>query len=111
MEASKLSALRVITPEILGALGTAHANSSKIHSTLRHQTPTFYEEIMEVINQIKGVGESEPTVATSSNTQKTDVHVSLGSDDDMIIKIIKKQKVNESTDSIAGTSATAAGSV
>eukprot|EP00971_Amphidinium_carterae_P290469 5767136-Amphidinium_carterae.1 len=45
--------MRLISPEMLSALTVDGPNSTKIHSTLRHQSPAYYEELMSVIQAIK----------------------------------------------------------
>eukprot|EP00971_Amphidinium_carterae_P178610 3543334-Amphidinium_carterae.1 len=52
-EIEQISKMRLISPEMLSALTVNGPNSTKIHSTLRHQSPAYYEELMTVIQAIK----------------------------------------------------------
>eukprot|EP00971_Amphidinium_carterae_P134573 2667134-Amphidinium_carterae.1 len=52
-QASRMSELRILSPECLLALGTSTPHSNKVHSTLNHQVPEFYSEVMAIIEAIK----------------------------------------------------------
>eukprot|EP00971_Amphidinium_carterae_P080196 1587031-Amphidinium_carterae.1 len=66
-QVSVLAELRVLSPEMLLSLGTSTPHSAKIRATLEHQQPEFYQQLMEVISQIKqaAVTESEKNASGS----------------------------------------------
>eukprot|EP00971_Amphidinium_carterae_P193569 3841107-Amphidinium_carterae.1 len=94
-EMGRLSTLRLISPEMLSALTIQGPNSTKIHSTLRHQCPSFYEELMTVIQAIKGEKDEQSSAAGSQslNNSTTNVTIKLGADDELSVKVLKRQKL------------------
>eukprot|EP00971_Amphidinium_carterae_P037070 728431-Amphidinium_carterae.1 len=104
-----LAELRVISPEILLAAGTNTPHSTKVHSTLRHQQPEWYDQIMDTVSQIKAAWrtqwESElketsngGSTEVSQGSKSTTVTVSLVDEDECTISGKKKARV--STDSV-----------
>eukprot|EP00971_Amphidinium_carterae_P209840 4162263-Amphidinium_carterae.1 len=58
--------MRLISPEMLSALTVDGPISTKIHSTLRHQSPAYYEELMTVIQAIKSADTHQMSSSSSS---------------------------------------------
>eukprot|EP00971_Amphidinium_carterae_P080197 1587032-Amphidinium_carterae.1 len=90
-----LAELRVISPEMLLSLGTSTPHSAKIHATLAHQQPEFYQQLMEVMSQIKqaAVTESEKkasdSMSVSHTSTATSVNVTLKDGDELSISVKK----------------------
>eukprot|EP00971_Amphidinium_carterae_P175422 3477308-Amphidinium_carterae.1 len=68
---------------MLTALSVNTAHSSKVHATLRHQTPEWYEQIMSAVNEIKSEWikqyeeEKSKPIGASSSADSTTIHINV----------------------------------
>eukprot|EP00971_Amphidinium_carterae_P247133 4908141-Amphidinium_carterae.1 len=52
-ELSAISQKRIISPEMLASLTQNGPNSSKMHATIKAQAPSYYSQLMSIINAAK----------------------------------------------------------
>eukprot|EP00971_Amphidinium_carterae_P178611 3543335-Amphidinium_carterae.1 len=76
-ETEQISKMRLISPEMLSALSTQCPNSTKVHSTIRHQCPLFYQELMTVIDAIKSERDDQSSAVVAQNVQNTQIIVQM----------------------------------
>eukprot|EP00971_Amphidinium_carterae_P052915 1042266-Amphidinium_carterae.1 len=93
-----LNELRVLSIPMIRAIMCSTPNSGKVIATIRTNAPELWEEVEELMKEIKESAtvnnKSELTGATSSNTQKTMVNITIGDEEEMEIslKVTKKAK-------------------
>eukprot|EP00971_Amphidinium_carterae_P243673 4839442-Amphidinium_carterae.1 len=78
--------------------------SSKIQCTLQTQAPELFERVSSLVAAIKqeGVKESQEKAKTVASDSKSTLNLTVGSEDEVIVKIIKKPKTESASG--AGTS-------
>eukprot|EP00971_Amphidinium_carterae_P022589 445536-Amphidinium_carterae.1 len=85
--------MRLISPEMISALTVHGPNSSNIHSTLSHQSPAYYKQLMTVIEAMKNADTQQTSSSSAVMDQsRTTMNLMIGSEDEVIVKIIKKPK-------------------
>eukprot|EP00971_Amphidinium_carterae_P351259 6492007-Amphidinium_carterae.1 len=102
-EVSVLSEHKLASSEMLVALATDRPHSTKVRATLQHQTPEFFDMLMQTIKVIKDAGAKEAAAEQAEEKKEeekskasnyTTFNVSLGPDDECTLTV-KKMKVSK----------------
>eukprot|EP00971_Amphidinium_carterae_P210439 4175338-Amphidinium_carterae.1 len=91
---------------MISALTQDGPNSSKIHSTLSHQSPAYYKQLMTIIEAMKSANTQQTSSSSSTvmDQSKSTLNLTVGSEDEVIVKIIKKPKTESQSASGAAAS-------
>eukprot|EP00971_Amphidinium_carterae_P320433 6369373-Amphidinium_carterae.1 len=103
MHSSGIGEYGVLTAECMEAIAVpTMVGANKINATLKQQTPEVYSCWESALTRVKSQWKAEfmaefmnEGIKNATSEKKSNVSVSLGSEDEMIIKIIKRPRTED----------------